>query len=174
MSRVREHFWIPKLRAEVTEVSIRKCIQCQRVNNLPFRYPEQGPLPKRRVIRSHPFQHVGLDYFGPLTVSNAGNTEKCYGIIITCLVTRLVHLEVVQDATSAAFLQALRRFFARRGAPRTITSDNAPTFTLGDEVLAQCFQEASYQRSADRQRDQRKSNPMDVHHPLCTLARRRV
>ncbi|VDL84271.1 unnamed protein product [Nippostrongylus brasiliensis] len=141
MSKVREHYWIPKLKAQVTAI-IRRCTQCQRMNNLPFKYPEQGPLPARRVARSHPFQHVGLDYFGPLTVSREGSTDKCYGIIITCLVTRLVHLDLVQDATSAAFLQALRRFFARRGAPDTITSDNAPTFILGEEALAQCFREA--------------------------------
>ncbi|KAL6742395.1 hypothetical protein Aduo_015549 [Ancylostoma duodenale] len=34
------------------------------------------------------------------------------------------------------FLNALRRFIARRGVPRSITSDNAPTFLLTAEILA--------------------------------------
>ncbi|VDL74292.1 unnamed protein product, partial [Nippostrongylus brasiliensis] len=142
MCKVREQFWIPKLRAEVTSI-LRKCVQCQRFNNLPFSYPDQGALPSRRVTKSRPFEHVGLDYFGPLTISNGTSTDKCFGIIVTCLATRLIHLDIVQDASTLAFLQALRRFFARRGVPQTITSDNAPTFVLGDEVLANCFAEAS-------------------------------
>ncbi|VDO85149.1 unnamed protein product [Heligmosomoides polygyrus] len=31
----------------------------------------------------------------------------------------------------------LRRFFARRGIPKSITSDNAPTFALGDVILSE-------------------------------------
>ncbi|KIH63822.1 hypothetical protein ANCDUO_05875 [Ancylostoma duodenale] len=31
----------------------------------------------------------------------------------------------------------LRRFFARRGIPITITSDNSPTFTLGESILSE-------------------------------------
>ncbi|KHJ84187.1 hypothetical protein OESDEN_16103 [Oesophagostomum dentatum] len=33
----------------------------------------------------------------------------------------------------------LRRFFARRGVPLSITSDNAPTFTLGESILVDCL-----------------------------------
>lgn len=31
-------------------------------------------------------------------------------------------------------------FFLRRGAPLSITSDNSPTFALGDSILSECFQ----------------------------------
>lgn len=33
-------------------------------------------------------------------------------------------------------------FFLRRGAPLSITSDNSPTFALGDSILSECFQNA--------------------------------
>ncbi|VDO43858.1 unnamed protein product [Haemonchus placei] len=139
MALIRQHYWIPKLRSQVTVV-IRRCVQCQRFNNLPFKYPEQSDLPSRRVLRSRPIDHVGLDYFGPLTIKREdGSTGKCYGCIITCLTTRLLHLDVASDLSTYAFIQMLRRFFARRGTPSTITSDNAPTFTLGDSVLQDCI-----------------------------------
>ncbi|KIH64633.1 hypothetical protein ANCDUO_05056 [Ancylostoma duodenale] len=100
------------------------------------KYPEQGDLPERRVLRSRPFAHVGLDYFGPLSISQSDGTDsKCYGCIITCMATRLIHLDVVSDLTTAAFLMMLRRFFGRRGLPNSITSDNAPTFALGETIL---------------------------------------
>ncbi|VDL74520.1 unnamed protein product [Nippostrongylus brasiliensis] len=134
MAEVRTHYWIPQLRRQVQEV-IRRCIPCQRVNNLPYRYPELPDLPSRRVVRSGPFQHVGIDYFGPITVKSNEESDKAYGVIITCTTTRLIHLECVTDMSTVQLLDALRRFFARRGVPETITSDNAPYFILGDQIL---------------------------------------
>ena len=61
---VRQKFWIPQSRSQVALV-VRKCLQCQKFNNLPYKYSLQDDLPKRRVTRSS-FQHMGLDYFGPL------------------------------------------------------------------------------------------------------------
>ncbi|ETN78037.1 hypothetical protein NECAME_02996 [Necator americanus] len=48
----------------------------------------------------------------------------------------MIHLELVLSISSEDFLNALRRFIARRGVPTTITSDNAPTFLLSAEILA--------------------------------------
>lgn len=39
-----------------------------------------------------------------------------------------MHLEVVEDLSTAAFLSALRRFIGRRGYPSTLYSDNATNF----------------------------------------------
>ncbi|VDL78098.1 unnamed protein product [Nippostrongylus brasiliensis] len=132
MSTIREKYWIPKLRQQVSQI-LRRCIPCQRFNNLPYRYPETKDLPKRRVQQTRPFEHIGLDYFGPFHVTN--KADKVYGCILTCATTRLIHLELVEDMTTQMFLNALRRFFARRGVPKTITCDNAPTFLLGEKVL---------------------------------------
>uniref|UniRef100_A0A1I7WRF6 Integrase catalytic domain-containing protein n=1 Tax=Heterorhabditis bacteriophora TaxID=37862 RepID=A0A1I7WRF6_HETBA len=107
-------------------------------------------LPSRRVIRSRPFEHVGLDYFGPLTISTKKEGDnKVYGCIITCTTTRLIHLELVTNMTTQCFINALRRFIARRGVPSTITSDNANTFTLGDQVLASLTKEGDKEPAFD-------------------------
>ncbi|EPB66843.1 integrase core domain protein [Ancylostoma ceylanicum] len=136
MSAVREQYWIPKLRQQV-RVILKKCLPCQKLNNLPFRYPPMGDLPSTRVRKSRPFEHVGLDYFGPLAVSsNKNESMKAYGCIFTCRTTRLLHLELVENMTTEAFLNVLRRFFARRGVPNSITCDNAPTSLLGEQILA--------------------------------------
>ncbi|XGW21715.1 hypothetical protein V3C99_004578, partial [Haemonchus contortus] len=110
------------------------------MNALPFPYPSMGPLPKRRVIRTKPFENVGIDYFGPLVAKGNDDKTKVYGIIITCMTTRMIHIEVVTDTSTDKLLLALRRFFARRGVPKTITSDNGPSFVLGDQILKDTIQ----------------------------------
>lgn len=52
-----------------------------------------------------------------------------------CLTTRAVHIELVGDLTTASFLGALRRFFARRGKSKVIYSDNATNFLGADGEL---------------------------------------
>ncbi|XGW34313.1 hypothetical protein V3C99_018286 [Haemonchus contortus] len=61
MSLVRQQYWIPQLRSQVYRL-IRKCLQCQKLNNLPYQYPAQEDLPEERVVKSSPFAHIGLDY----------------------------------------------------------------------------------------------------------------
>ncbi|KIH65590.1 integrase core domain protein [Ancylostoma duodenale] len=110
--------------------------EAHRFNNLPFRYPDMMDLPERRVVHGRPFLHVRLDYFGPWKLrEDQGETSKAYRCIFTCTTARLVQLELVRNNGTTAFLNAVRRFIARRGVPYSITCDNATTFPLGEEIL---------------------------------------
>ncbi|XGW15869.1 hypothetical protein V3C99_001376 [Haemonchus contortus] len=135
MLEVRQKYWIPKLRQQVKKI-LRKCIECQKTNNLPYQYPPLAELPRRRVVRSRPFQDIGLDLFGPLRSRNTnGIRTKLYGCIFTCSTTRLLHIELISDNTTISFINALRRFMSRRGVPNSVTCDNAPTFLLAEKIL---------------------------------------
>lgn len=46
----------------------------------------------------------------------------------SCFTTKALHIELVSDLTSEAFLAALRRFVSRRGKPIKIYSDNGTNF----------------------------------------------
>uniref|UniRef100_A0A8L8KTV9 Integrase catalytic domain-containing protein n=1 Tax=Heligmosomoides polygyrus TaxID=6339 RepID=A0A8L8KTV9_HELPZ len=144
ISTVREQYWIPKLRQQVRKL-IAHCVKCCRFNALPYRYPETTDLPQRRVMRCRPFQHTGLDFFDLPSCSEGGNQVKLYGCIFTCTVTRLIHLEVVRSMAVGDFLNALRRFIARKGVPESITCDNAPTFLLSGNILKN-FQALQYRQ----------------------------
>lgn len=58
-----------------------------------------------------------------LKVENQLKVEKAWICIFTCAVYRAVHFKLVTSLPDI-FLQAFRRFIARRGRPRTVYSDN--------------------------------------------------
>ncbi|XP_072934833.1 uncharacterized protein [Epargyreus clarus] len=55
------------------------------------------------------------------------------------MATKAVHLELVSDLSSSAFLAALRRMASRRGAPRHIYYDNGTNFVGASRTLQKSF-----------------------------------
>ena len=99
-------------------------------------------LSNARFDKSRPFACVGIDFFGPLTVRKFRRTEKRCVLLITCLATRAIHLEVADSLDLDSFLMALRRFIARRGAkPRVIWSDNGTNLVAGEREIRENLSE---------------------------------
>lgn len=67
-------------------------------------------------------------------------THKTYVALFICFSTKAIHLEAVNELSTAAFLAALRRFIGRRGRPRTIYSDNGTNFIGADRELREVYQ----------------------------------
>ena len=103
---------------------VKTCRRCRRYRGLSYRHADGG-LPSFRVEPSRPFSKVGLDFFGPLSTDAGG---KVWVLLITCASSRAVHLELVKSQHTEDVKIALRRFFALRGTPSLIYSDNAKTF----------------------------------------------
>ena len=80
-----------------------------------------GQLPPERITPDSVFERVGIDYAGPFLVKHGSIRKliivKAYLCIFISLTVKAVHLELVSDLTSEAFIAALRRFIARRGLP---------------------------------------------------------
>lgn len=134
LSNIRYNYWIPQGRAVVRSV-LRSCLVCRRHEGGPYKMPPMPPLPKSRVRSAIPFSRTGLDYLGPMFIKSGEELKKCWICLFTCLVTRAVHLELVQDMTTEEFLLALRRFVSQRGTPIEITSDNALQFKAASATL---------------------------------------
>ncbi|CAK9826901.1 hypothetical protein ANTRET_LOCUS4669 [Anthophora retusa] len=100
-----------------------------------------GNLPKDRVTLIRPFQTTGIDYCGPFFIKERKyrNTKrlKVYVAVFVCFATKAIHLELVSDLSTDAFLASLRRFFARRGFAQTIYSDNATNFVGAKNSLSE-------------------------------------
>ncbi|GFV52584.1 integrase catalytic domain-containing protein [Trichonephila clavipes] len=91
-----------------------------------------GNLPKHRVTLERPFFSCGIDYAGPVLIKcnkdQGTKSTKGYIALFVCLATKGVHIEAFGYITTDSFIAALRRFSARRGAPRHIYSDNGTNF----------------------------------------------
>ena len=123
------------------EIIKSKCVTCRGAN--PKTETQiMANLPNCRLTpHSPPFHYTSCDYFGPITVKVGRNkTTKHYGVIFTCLNTRAVHLEVATDCSAMEFIQTLRRFFAIRGYPAEILSDNGTQFVGALSDLRQMIQ----------------------------------
>lgn len=96
-------------------------------------------LPADRVQPSKAFLHTGVDFAGPIKIrARAGRckiTEKAYICVFVCMVTKAVHLEVVADLSTAAFIHAFQRFTSTRGRCERLWSDNATNFVGADSEL---------------------------------------
>ncbi|CAJ0607277.1 unnamed protein product [Cylicocyclus nassatus] len=135
IANIRTKFWIPTAR-QVVRKTLNSCMICKRWHAKPYLYPNSPSLPLCRSSSSRPFEHVGIDFAGPFYVRAMENsTIKVWTCLFTCMVTRAVHLEMVESLSAEAFVNSLRRFVARRGVPTSIISDNATNFQLGQEII---------------------------------------
>ena len=109
----------------------RACVTCCRYSTRP--QPQlMGQLPIERVTPGPIFERVGIDYAGPIYVKygyiRKPTIVKAYICVFVSLTVKAVHLELVSDLTTEAFIACLRRFIARRGKPSTIWSDHGTNF----------------------------------------------
>lgn len=137
INRLRMEYWLLKGRSYVRAV-LNKCLNCAKHKQKTLGQL-MGNLPSSRVTPAPPFSRCGVDYAGPImTRRNKGRgnvTEKSYLAIFICLVTKAIHIEVVTDLSTDAFLAAMKRFIARRGKPMLIMSDNGTNFVGAKRVL---------------------------------------
>ena len=136
MNKVRQKYWIPKLRALVKSVR-HKCNHCKKYRAKVLSAPPTSALPRFRTEFTEPFNVTGVDFAGPLLYKSGNNgTSKAYITLFTCASTRAVHLKLCKDMTVMEFKRGLKEFVVRRGAPEMIVSDNAKTFQAAKKWLS--------------------------------------
>ncbi|BET01615.1 Pao retrotransposon peptidase [Nesidiocoris tenuis] len=130
LSIIREQYWILGGR-DLVRNTYKRCVTCFRVTPKPENQV-MGMLPETRIEPARPFVHAGVDYAGPFYVKNStrknASFDKCYISVFVCFCTKAVHLELVENLSTPAFLAALKRFISRRGKPSEIVSDNGTNF----------------------------------------------
>jgi hypothetical protein len=143
MASLRLDYWLLNCKSFAKKI-IRKCVVCFR-SKPSIITNKMGDLPEPRVVPSRPFTNVGLDYAGPLQIKLGKGrgrikTTKAYICIFVCMAIKAVHIELVCDLTTDSFLNALKRFIARRGLCCNIYSDNATNFVGANKQLKEFYQ----------------------------------
>ncbi|UYV73350.1 hypothetical protein LAZ67_10002818, partial [Cordylochernes scorpioides] len=141
LSAIREKYWIPSGRCLVKQI-LFKCIKCARFITKAVQQL-MGNLPTSRTNWTRPFTKTGIDFAGPVIVktSNLRNArcDKAYIALFICMFSKAIHIELVSNLTTEAFLAALRRFIGRRGRPAEINTDNATNFVGAYKDLRKLF-----------------------------------
>lgn len=136
LSYLRNKFHVIRASDRVRHL-IQKCVMC-------IRYAKErneqlmGSLPEDRVSTNRPFLNTGVDYAGPILTREKGRgkkVHKSYISLFICMATKAMHLEVVSELSSQAFLAAFRRFVNRRGYCQTLYSDNGTNFVGSKRIL---------------------------------------
>ncbi|XP_060571866.1 uncharacterized protein LOC132730037 [Ruditapes philippinarum] len=131
-------FWITGGKRLVSTV-IRDCVLCKRLRGR-FECQKMSELPIERVEQAPPFSYVGVDVFGPWEVvarrTRGGHAaSKRWAVLFTCLTIRAVHIEVIAEMSSSAFINALRRFISLRGKVKQFRSDRGSNFVGATSLL---------------------------------------
>lgn len=114
--RMRAKVWWPKLDIQV-ERYVRSCRGCMLVAAPPV--PE--PM-KRRELPSGPWQHVAIDFLGPLPSGH-------YLFVVVDYFSRYIEVEIMTKTDTSETIKRLNLIFARFGLPLSITADNGPQFS---------------------------------------------
>lgn len=137
LSIIRDQFWPINGRNQAKK-AIRNCLTCFKSKPKSVN-PIMSNLPVERLQANPPFHITGVDFAGPVYIKDkAGRgckTIKAYIALFICFSVRAIHLELVSELSTEAFLLCLRRFISRRGKPAEIWSDNGTNFIGANKKL---------------------------------------
>ncbi|XP_065091063.1 uncharacterized protein LOC135712029 [Ochlerotatus camptorhynchus] len=129
VNTIRIRYWLLGGRSVARQI-VHKCVTCVRARP---KLIEQfmSELPAARVTASRPFSKVGIDFWEPIYIQPRHRRDapmppiKAYVAVFVCSATK-----AVVNLTTAKFLQAFRRFVARRGlcSDAYAYSDNGKNF----------------------------------------------
>lgn len=130
LSPVRSKYW-PLNGRNIAHIVVHRCVQCFKYRSV-VTQPIMGNLPKSHVELARPFLKTGVDFAGPYYIKTSlrrnAPVNKAYACVWVCFATKAMYIELVNDLTTQSFLNAMQRFFDRRGSCTDIYSDNATNF----------------------------------------------
>ncbi|XP_030589719.1 uncharacterized protein LOC115783168 [Archocentrus centrarchus] len=145
MNELRANGWWILGSSRAVSSYIFKCVKCRKYRRK-TESQTMGDLPKDRTETTPPFTYVGMDCFGPIFIKDGRKELKRYGLILTCLCSRAIHIEVVDDLSTDAFLNALRAFIAIRGNVRQLRCDRGTNFVGAQREFANLLKDMDQEK----------------------------
>ncbi|KAK3519921.1 hypothetical protein QTP70_007773 [Hemibagrus guttatus] len=127
-------YWIPGINRAVAGY-VHQCVKCRKLRRS-TEEQRMADLPPERVDPSPPFTYCGMDCFGPFSTKQGRKVFKRYGLLFTCLSCRAIHIEMLDDMTTDAFINGLRYFIDIRGAVRRVWCDKGSNFVGAKNELS--------------------------------------
>ncbi|KAK4519292.1 Methylcrotonoyl-CoA carboxylase beta chain, mitochondrial [Mucor velutinosus] len=98
----------------------QSCMECARHNVVQKGYHEL-----RNVVAYGPFDHIGIDFLGPLTPANNGNI---YILVVYDICTRFIITRALPNKQTDTVARALTTIFGDFGIVQILQSDNGREF----------------------------------------------
>ena len=133
LNEVRSRFWLVKGRPGFCQEDRPSVYHLQEVRRQTVSQPNTSSSTKVQTARGSSIHLYRGRLCRPTGVATASN--KVWICLHNCCVTRAIHLEIVPDLTTAAFIRCLKRFSSRRGLPQRFVSDNGKTFKAAAKAI---------------------------------------
>lgn len=153
--RVRSKAWVIQ-GPRVTRNIVDSCMHCRKARAKMCKQV-MSELPPERTEPAAPFEFTSLDLFGPYFVKDTVRRRvkvKVWGVVFSCMVSRAVHADIVEDLSTEGFLKTYLRFTALRGHPRKLWSDQGTNFVGARPVLKELY---DFLGTIDKDRAQQKA-----------------
>ena len=137
VAQIRKKYYVVGMSSLAYQIT-QQCIICRKILSRPSEQ-KMANLPSDRLQPDQPpFSTVGIDCFGPMFVTRGRgrSKEKRYGLILSCVASRAIHIEILHSLDTDSFINGLRRFVARRGPVQRIRCDNGTNFVSGKREIA--------------------------------------
>lgn len=132
-------YWIPGMNRAVA-FHVHHCVTCRKLRR-PTEEQRMADLPSERTNPSSPFTYCGMDCFGPFVTKQGQKEHNRYGLLFTCFRSRPIHIEMLNDMSTDAFINGLCCFVALREAVRQIKCDQGTNFVGAKNELKNALKE---------------------------------
>ena len=136
MANARHEAWIVNAKV-LSKRIVKQCIRCRFLRKL-LEGQKMAELPSALQVPCPPFTNLGIDLCGPFTVkamTNKRATMKVWVVIILCLNTKAISLELAPGYATDDFLLAYMSHVHTRGTPLFVHSDRGSQLVAAKKEL---------------------------------------
>ena len=137
LARSRRFVWVVRGRNLARQV-VNKCVKCVR-DRKKLLVQQMADLSSESVTVAPPWQHVSLDFAGPLVCKGEVNRRarlKVWVLVYTCRATKSVCLLATPGYSTQDFLSKHEEFVFRKGRPDSIVSDRGTQLVAAGIVIS--------------------------------------
>lgn len=138
INEIRQECWITGLRNMLRSIT-SNCVDCEALRGRPVCPIMSDLAPGHLACGLRPFTHWGVDYFVLMTVKIGRREEKRWGVLLTCLTTWAIHLELAYTLNADSTICALQRMITRRGSPQESYTDCGTNFKGTNKELKEAM-----------------------------------
>lgn len=153
VATLTKEYFIPHVHTLVKQTIRENCFICRALNRKPHA-PLMGDLPIEKLCVEHcTFTNIMIDMAGPFLIKSGktrnSTLQKRYFLVVVCLTTRAMHIEIMHEASSDSCVKALICTFETRGYPRKIMCDRGTNFIGADNALRKIMIEHNQKLAKD-------------------------